>query len=1093
MSFDPKAKLVVTVLLLSAFIILNGCTEEIPGIPFTTSQLINQSTDLNYILFKQGYYDGNCLGIDVNKITVKDCNGGGVTSVNWSDILGFPAGCPSGEAVRIVGATLTCIPVGGADTNWQTSWAEFDANMKATYRLPWVDTNAETACGDNEYLRGDGTCQVISAGGFDSNVYGIGILRKDTNSSAIDWNVSKVNPQYVWDDNSSHNARAQRVATKNKWSFYNTINAPGGAGGAIGSFTDGNYVTVNDDNAFSFTDGNFHDSNLTFCAWVNVTTLGVNETFFAKGSNSGTGTTEYSTYINSGNQYGLSLYSNVSGNYIGRYGGSATIGWHFVCFTYDGSGASTGIKVYEDTAQVDTLNFNNGSYVGMPNSTNKLYIGKLQWSGGYNMRGSLDELLIFNRVLSSSEMATLYNTGTGALGDITQSPWNNGLVAGWHLDEGTGTAPQDFSGNARHASFVGTPSWTTGKITLPATTKEVLVFSHEDGKSALGEGIFVTGNGLSEIDLNARNDSYYFNGLTSNGFLRTQKSNGNVWVDSNSYALTSQIQTDTNVWTAGVMSDSNNFNINVSSLKTNPIISACSSDDNSNCIRMTRSLTNKTGTIDNKVLAGAGIGADLTATIGNGTITANTGAFTIAFWSYRTGACSATSAIIDVGTYTALTGYGVWLDSSCLIQIRRQNDYSTFTTNDALALNTWEQWIITRDTSNNVTVYKNNVSVHTFAGYASPATTTALALFGRSDAGGKNFVGYLDEVYIFNRVITAGERATIYGAGSGYYGDTGVAPFNSGLLVGYHMDERSGSTATDFSGNGGTLNLTSPSWTDGKVAITGSLQTIKGLQIKNGVNSNELATIQMGDYSGNFGTSNIFEGLNHKWNILGIQKEILDVNGNHGFGTATPTTKVDIAGDFNSGSSFGRVKFDSNGNLTLFGEATQWNDMLVPLTSVKLAGVKDPDFTDYLGVGTYAYEFQDNVLASEDEVFFTLQMSHAYRLGSNFSFHLHNTPDANNGLVGRFGLTCSKAEYNGLYSTTTQYKDINYATRNNMTNYLDSFTAPYTCSTISCILNCKLFRNSSDTNDTYTSGIYVESIDAHYEMDSLGSNSELTK
>ena len=50
-----------------------GCVDtSIPGLPYTTSQMINQSTDLNYTIFINGGYDGNCLSIDGNKISVRN-------------------------------------------------------------------------------------------------------------------------------------------------------------------------------------------------------------------------------------------------------------------------------------------------------------------------------------------------------------------------------------------------------------------------------------------------------------------------------------------------------------------------------------------------------------------------------------------------------------------------------------------------------------------------------------------------------------------------------------------------------------------------------------------------------------------------------------------------------------------------------------------------------------------------------------------------------------------------------------------------------------------------------------------------------------
>ena len=44
------------------------------GIPYTTSQFIWQSTDLNYTKFYAGEYDGNGLIIDGNTFTIYDLN-----------------------------------------------------------------------------------------------------------------------------------------------------------------------------------------------------------------------------------------------------------------------------------------------------------------------------------------------------------------------------------------------------------------------------------------------------------------------------------------------------------------------------------------------------------------------------------------------------------------------------------------------------------------------------------------------------------------------------------------------------------------------------------------------------------------------------------------------------------------------------------------------------------------------------------------------------------------------------------------------------------------------------------------------------------
>jgi len=67
-----------------------------------------------------------------------------------------------------------------------------------------------------------------------------------------------------------------------------------------------------------------------------------------------------------------------------------------------------------------------------------------------NYVGKIDELLIFNRPLSLSEIQSLYNSGYGLYGDINISPFSNGLVAGYHFDNEI----LDFSGNNNNTTSI---------------------------------------------------------------------------------------------------------------------------------------------------------------------------------------------------------------------------------------------------------------------------------------------------------------------------------------------------------------------------------------------------------------------------------------------------------------------------------------------------------------------------------------------------------------------------------------------------------------------------------------------------------------
>lgn len=88
--------------------------------------------------------------------------------INWRNLQGFPAGCPVGEAVQIIGSSfLTCVPVGSAgscvDTNWQTSWNIFDANMKNTF-VPYTGASKNVNLGGNTLSITGGICASIYCG-----------------------------------------------------------------------------------------------------------------------------------------------------------------------------------------------------------------------------------------------------------------------------------------------------------------------------------------------------------------------------------------------------------------------------------------------------------------------------------------------------------------------------------------------------------------------------------------------------------------------------------------------------------------------------------------------------------------------------------------------------------------------------------------------------------------------------------------------------------------------------------------------------------------------------------------------------------------
>jgi len=83
-----------------------------------------------------------------------------------------------------------------------------------------------------------------------------------------------------------------------------------------------------------------------------------------------------------------------------------------------------------------------------------------QGQNGNNFKGSIDEALVFNRALSTTEIAALV---TPTKGNIALAPWNTGLTLGFHFSEATGTSVADFSGNG-HTGTMSHEEWGEGIV-----------------------------------------------------------------------------------------------------------------------------------------------------------------------------------------------------------------------------------------------------------------------------------------------------------------------------------------------------------------------------------------------------------------------------------------------------------------------------------------------------------------------------------------------------------------------------------------------------------------------------------------------------
>jgi len=207
-----------------------------------------------------------------------------------------------------------------------------------------------------------------------------------------------------------------------------------------------------------------------------------------------------------------------------------------------------------------------------------------------------------------------------------------------------------------------------------------------------------------------------------------------------------------------------------------------------------------------------------------------------------------------------------------------------------------------------------------------------------------------------------------------------------------------------------------------------------------------------------------------------------------------------------SGGDYTQIGTD--GTLTLAGDARAWDDLRLEPTVRQAAGAGVPSFEKYFddaagtSKGVYLYSFTDEAVAgNEKEVFFTLQTPHAWA-GTAISMHVHFVPAATvNSSDIIWGLEYCWKDIGETFgdtviiqsSTTLLPDDANIAAGKHYIAEFADISPGATADGMSSILIGRLFRNSSDGGDTYTNKVGLLYIDAHYEIDSFGSNEEYIK
>ncbi len=139
--------------------------------------------------------------------------------------------------------------------------------------------------------------------------------------------------------------------------------------------------------------------------------------------------------------------------------------WHHVVITYNGGMSTSGVAYYIDgVAQplgADSNDLGDYDITNDVDSTIGATPGATPDQQGF-FHGALAEMDVFNTVISSADVATLYNGGAGDYG----AAGVGGLIAGYHLNGAAAGAVADYSGNENDGTLGGDAAWVNGPISL---------------------------------------------------------------------------------------------------------------------------------------------------------------------------------------------------------------------------------------------------------------------------------------------------------------------------------------------------------------------------------------------------------------------------------------------------------------------------------------------------------------------------------------------------------------------------------------------------------------------------------------------------
>ncbi len=191
-------------------------------------------------------------------------------------------------------------------------------------------------------------------------------------------------------------------------------------------------------------------------------------------------------------------------------------------------------------------------------------------------------------------------------------------------------------------------------------------------------------------------------------------------------------------------------------------------------------------------------------------------------------------------------------------------------------------------------------------------------------------------------------------------------------------------------------------------------------------------------------------------------------------------------------------------------ELDLWEDLRVPASAGQKGATNPPGFAQFkddgaVSTGVFLNWFDAD---AEEELFFTVQLPHAWKQETDIEVHVHWTPEANGaaGELVQWGLEYTWANRSDIFQDTSTLTGNTHVPADNPlvadTHYVTELgdilaTGDASEGEASSMMVCRVYRDATDVTDTYgdaAGGAKLDAglleIDFHYQINSRGSIEE---